>query len=225
MSRSFFSQFKLSRRSGGAKRKVSQRRSHGAALGRANLGLEQLEARMMLSASNPPVLLIHGPTEDADNQDFVNEASPYTINWSFFENQPAPEAIEYFTVDWKDGTVDTFTDPTTTSATHIYNTARVWDPDLNGPGEGGARNFYAVDVSVKLATDLEPWHYVAAPDTSSTPFSLTVNDVATVTAVRIAGRCDGCERRSAIYAEPGGFSGGQRTARRLADYLERRDFQ
>ena len=52
MSGSFFSQFKLSRRSRGAKRKVNRRRSHATALGRASLGLEQLEARMMLT-SNP----------------------------------------------------------------------------------------------------------------------------------------------------------------------------
>ena len=138
------------------------------------LRMERLEDRMMLHAD--PGLHIQSPTEGPDNHDFVNEATPYTVAFSF-ENTPAPEDIDHFTVDWKDGTVSTYA-PTTTSATHTYATARVWDPIL-----GGAVSDYFVDASITFKGDPVTdnhlvWHAEPVPSGSSNPFILTVNDVA-----------------------------------------------
>jgi hypothetical protein len=135
--------------------------------------MERLEDRMMLSVN--PHLHIHGQTEGPDNTDFVNEATPYTITFSF-QNAPAPEDVDHFTVYWKDGTVSTY-DPTKTSATHTYATAQIWNPDLNGPGQGGATNQYAIDASITFK-DNSVWNAEPDPSGSSNPFILTVNDVA-----------------------------------------------
>ena len=118
MSQSFFSRFKLSRRSRGAKRKVSQRRSHGAAFGQANLGLEPLEARMMLSART---LVFHV----SGSKQIRWTKGPLLGDVRFDDPAIGPEEIEKFTIDWKDGTPVQDIDRAATPAQHTRHRRRI----------------------------------------------------------------------------------------------------
>jgi RTX calcium-binding nonapeptide repeat (4 copies)/PKD domain len=131
------------------------------------LGVEQLEDRVMLSASDPG---FHIGTAVGGSSDIVDEGTPYTVYFSF-DHPPTHADIDKFTVDWKDGTVDTILDPNATSATHTYSKAFQFDPGTNSN-----TNVYVPDASVTF-NDTTEWHNEPLIGFQQT-FFLSVNDVA-----------------------------------------------
>jgi hypothetical protein len=118
---------------------------------------------MMLSVN--PGFHVHG--QNNVTVDSVDEGTPYSVTFSF-DNPIGPEAIEKFTINWKDGTVQDIA-PTATGATHTYTAAYVPDP------VSGITNNYFIDATVTLA-DHSVWHDEG--DASFNTLLVSVNDVA-----------------------------------------------
>jgi hypothetical protein len=167
MSRSFFSQFGRSQRSKQVGRRIHRRRQAGRSLGSANLAVERLEDRLMLAASDPG---FHIGTAVGGGTDIVDEGTPYTVYFSF-DRPPNLADVDKYTIDWKDGTVDTIFDPNATSATHTYSKAFRFDTDNNIES-----NSYFPDAAI-VFNDGTDWHNEPLPGFSQT-LILSVNDVA-----------------------------------------------
>jgi PKD domain/RTX calcium-binding nonapeptide repeat (4 copies) len=131
------------------------------------LGLERLEDRLMLSASDPG---FHIGTALGESSDIADEGTPYTVYFSY-DRPPDLADITKFTVDWKDGTVEEIFDPHATSATHTYDKAFRFDSDLNFN-----TNTYFLDASVSFRDDTT-WHSEPFPNVNST-FFVSINDLA-----------------------------------------------
>ena len=129
--------------------------------------MERLEDRLMLSASDPG---FHIGTAIGGSSDIVDEGTPYTVYFSF-DRPPTLADVDKYTIDWKDGTVDTILDPNATSATHSYSKAFRFDPNSNLNS-----NTYFPDAAI-VFNDGTDWHNEPLTGSPQTLF-LSVNDKA-----------------------------------------------
>ena len=135
--------------------------------------MEQLEDRMMLSINHPgvdPVFHVLGQNGQVDS---VDEGTPYTVSFSFDDRGIGLADIEKFTIDWKDGTVQEISNPSTWSATHTYKNAFVPDPVSRG-----ITNNYQIGGPTASVTLVDHLVYFDSGDASFNKLLVSVNDVA-----------------------------------------------
>ena len=75
-------------------------------------------ATTVVVTAAPEVLIVNGSTVPANTASAVNQGSPYTLTLNTAAH-PAPESVRSWTIDWNDGTVQSFSG-IAQSVTHVY---------------------------------------------------------------------------------------------------------